>query len=97
MYGKNGEDGRDAGNIYLYIKEEIRNYRLTLIANGGNGSKGIDGKNGETGASGSNGADAGYTSYFHGQMFKGYFEKGTSGKKVKRWSWWKCWKRWKCW
>ncbi|MDU9053195.1 MAG: ATP-binding protein, partial [Clostridioides difficile] len=81
MYGKNGEDGRDAGNIYLYIKEEIRNYRLTLIANGGNGSKGIDGENGETGASGSNGADAGYTSYFHGQMFKGYFEKGTSGKK----------------
>ncbi|WP_246918575.1 ATP-binding protein [Clostridioides difficile] len=43
MYGKNGEDGRDSGNIYLYIKEEIRNYRLTLIANGGNGSKGIDG------------------------------------------------------
>lgn len=42
MYGKNGEDGRDSGNIYLYIKEEIRNYRLTLIANGGNGSKGID-------------------------------------------------------
>ncbi|CBE02358.1 hypothetical protein CDR20291_0513 [Clostridioides difficile R20291] len=81
MYGKNGEDGRDAGNIYLYIKEEIRNYRLTLIANGGNGSKGIDGKNGETGDSGSNGADAGYTSSFHGQMFKGYFAKGTSGKK----------------
>ncbi len=81
MYGKNGEDGRDSGNIYLYIKEEIRNYRLTLIANGGNGSKGIDGKNGETGASGRNGADAGYTSYFHGQMFKGYFVKGTSGKR----------------
>ena len=81
MDGKKGEDGREAGNIYLYIKEEIRNYRLTLIANGGNGSKGIDGENGETGASGSNGADAGYTSYFHGQMFKGYFEKGTSGKK----------------
>ncbi|AVD36125.1 hypothetical protein [Clostridioides difficile] len=81
MYGKNGEDGRDSGNIYLYIKEEIRNYRLTLIANGGNGSKGIDGKNGETGASGSNGADAGYTSSFHGKMFKGYFAQGTSGGK----------------
>ncbi|VIH57882.1 Uncharacterised protein [Clostridioides difficile] len=98
MYGKNGEDGRDSGNIYLYIKEEIRNYRLTLIANGGNGSKGIDGKNGETGASGSNGADAGYTSSFHGKMFKGYFAQGTSGGKgEKGWRWWKCWKRRKCW
>lgn len=81
MYGKNGEDGRDAGNIYLYIKKDIINYRLTLIANGGNGSKGIDGKGGADGASGANGADAGYTSYFAAQIFKGYFAEGTKGKK----------------
>ncbi|MDI7816389.1 ATP-binding protein [Clostridioides difficile] len=81
MYGQNGKDGRDAGNIYLYIKKEIRNYRLTLIANGGNGSKGTDGKRGDDGASGANGADAGYTSYFAAQIFKGYFAEGTKGKK----------------
>lgn len=66
MYGKNGEDGRDVGNIYLYIKEEIRNYCLILIVNGGNGFKGIDGKNGEIGVFGSNGVDVGYISYFYG-------------------------------
>ncbi|MCC0656501.1 ATP-binding protein [Clostridioides sp. ES-S-0123-01] len=81
IYGINGEDGRDAGNIYLYIKEEIRNYRLTLIANGGNGSRGTDGKDGVAGSTGRNGSDAGYTSYFYGQMFKGYFAEGTSGAK----------------
>ncbi|NMS89210.1 ATP-binding protein [Clostridioides difficile] len=81
MYGRNGEDGRDAGNIYLYIKKDIINYRLTLIANGGNGSKGTDGKRGDDGASGANGADAGYTSYFAAQIFKGYFAEGTKGKK----------------
>lgn len=81
IYGQNGKDGRDAGNIYLCVKKEIRNYRLTLIANGGNGSKGTDGKYGENGANGANGADAGYTSYFAGQIFKGYFAEGTKGKK----------------
>lgn len=86
IYGKNGEDGKDAGNIYLYIKGEIRNNRLTLIANGGSGSKGANGKKGETGNSGSNGIDAGYIACagyiaYDISIFLVRFSKGISGKK----------------
>ncbi|HFL2515610.1 TPA: ATP-binding protein [Clostridioides difficile] len=81
MYGKNGGDGKDAGNIYLYIKGEIRNNRLILIANGGSGSKGTNGEKGKAGNSGNHGVDGGYVGKVPNRIFSNCTrgEKGEKG------------------
>ena len=79
-YGQNGENGKDAGNIFLFVRGKIMNYNLTLVANGGNGSRGTNGQPGAAGEKGEDGIDASYEEFSWYDTDKGVIKHGTPGK-----------------
>jgi hypothetical protein len=78
--GTCGNNGANAGNICIYVSNQIYNYPLTLVANGGNGSRSADGTRGAKGSSGKNGDDGSYTTYFGGEINATKYSAGGTGK-----------------